>query len=210
MNRSLLTLAALLLTASTAVADRVVVFNSAEIWPEPRYMDMPGFGPMPLGYYILNKDDVEVEFEMDDEMENEHDAYYYRGKMNIYAVNQGIKMVSFTCRPTSLDATFTLLYQSNYNFTQGTLTGDENTTVFEFVDTYRDYVGLVGMADILAITVTLDEDVQSEVSEVADTHEIAQVRFFNAAGQEMSQPRGLTICVTTYTNGSTTVKKCMK
>ena len=40
MNRSLLTLAVLLLTASTAVADRVVVFNPAEIWPEPRYMDM--------------------------------------------------------------------------------------------------------------------------------------------------------------------------
>ena len=108
-----------LLVALTAVADRVVVFNAETDWPVSFDIETSGFGPMPTGYYIISKDDVEVEFQMDDEMENEHDAYYYRGKMNIYAVNHGIKLVSFSCRPTPPDASFTLLYQHNYT-TPGT------------------------------------------------------------------------------------------
>ena len=208
MNRILFTLAALFM-AVAAMADRVVVFNPADIWPEPVCMET-SFGPMPTGYYLITKDDVEVEFNIDEELENEHDAYYYRGKMNIYAVNHGIKMVSFTCRPTEEDASFTLLYQNNYNFTSCTLTGDEITTVFEFFDTFRDYVGFEGWADILSIAVTLDDDIDSRATEVAANPEIARVRYFNVAGQEMPNSRGLTICVTTYTDGSTTVEKCVK
>lgn len=207
-NRLVLSLAALMM-AVAAMADRVVVFNPADIWPEPVAMET-SFGPMPTGYYLIAKDDVEVEFQIDEELENEHDAYYYRGKMNIYAVNHGIKMVSFTCRPTQEDASFTLLYQHNYNYTQNTVTGNEITTVFEFFDTFRDYVGLEGWADILTIAVTLDDDIESEATEVATTLKIAQKRYFDVAGQEMPHPRGVTICVTTYTDGSTMVEKCLK
>ena len=39
---------------------------------------------------------------------------------------------------------------------------------------------------------------------------VANVRYFNAAGQEMSQPNGLTIVVTTYTDGTTNAAKVMK
>ena len=59
--------------AFTAVADRVVVFNPADFWPVPVTMET-GLGPMPLGYYTITLDDVEEEFEIDEEMENEHDA----------------------------------------------------------------------------------------------------------------------------------------
>lgn len=208
MNRLLITLAALFM-AVAAMADRVVVFNPADIWPEPVCMET-SFGPMPTGYYLITKDDVEVEFNIDEELENEHDAYYYRDKMNIYAVNHGIKMISFTCRPTEEDASFTLLYQNNYNYTSCTLTGDEITTVFEFFDTFREYVGFDGWADILSIVVTLDDDIDSRTTEVAANPEIARVRYFNVAGQEMPDPRGLTICVTTYTDGSTSVEKRVK
>ena len=211
MTRLILTLGALLMLASTAVADRVVVFNPADIWPEPVCIEMPGFGPMPLGYYLISKDDVEVEFEMDDEMENEHDAYYYRGKMNIWSPCYGIKSVTFSYPQTCVDASFSLLYASNYQYTQNTTVLDgENITVFEFFDTFRDYVGMEGMADIRTITVTLDDDESTQVTEEAVTREVARVRYFNAAGQEVTQPGGLTIVVTTYSDGSATVEKLVK
>ena len=195
--------------AFAAMADRVVVFNPADIWPEPVTMET-GFGPMPLGYYTITRDDVEVEFQIDEELENEHDAYYYRGKMNIYSPYYGIKMVSFTCRQAPEDASFTLLYEHNYNYTINTVGDDGLTTVFEFFDTYRDYVGLEGMADILTIAVTLDDEETTQVPEIADSPTVTRVRYFNLAGQELSQPRGLTIRLTTYSDGSTSVEKCVK
>ena len=214
MNRYLLTLAALLLTAAAAWADRVLVFNPAEIWPEPRYIDTPGFGPMPLGYYIISQDDVEVEFEMNDEMENEHDAYYYQGKMNIYSTRYGIKMVTFSYPKTSMEMPFTLLYAHNYQYTFTTTDidgqDDGNVTTLEFFDTYREYVGLEGKADIWTITVTLDDDGPTQVPEAVVTRSVARVQYFNLAGQEVTQPVGLTIRLTTYSDGTTSVDKCMK
>ena len=211
MTRLILTLGPLLMLAFTAVADRVVVFNPADTWPEPVCIEMPGFGPMPLGYYLISKDDVEVEFEMDDEMENEHDAYYYRGKMNIWSPRYGIKSVSFTYPQTFTDASFSLLYAGNYQYTQNTTALDgEYMTVFEFFDAFRDYVGLEGMADFLTITVTLDDDESTQVPEALERHEVVKIRYFNAAGQEVAQPNGLTVVVTTYSDGSVTVEKLVK
>ena len=54
------------------------------------------------------------------------------------------------------------------------------------------------------------------VSKVVDVEElmagktVASVRYFNAAGQEMQQANGLTIKVTTYTDGTTNVVKVVK
>ena len=39
---------------------------------------------------------------------------------------------------------------------------------------------------------------------------VAGVRYFNMAGQEMSEANGLTIVVTTYTDGTTSAVKVMK
>ena len=208
MCRLSFTLAALLM-AHIAVADRVVVFNPQDIWPEPVCMETD-FGPMPLGYYIITQDDVEIEFQIDEELENMHDAYYFRGKMNIYSNDCGIKKVSFCCLPTYPEASFTLLYESNYNYTQSTVTGDVNTMVFEFFDTFQEYVGLEGNADISAIAVNLDDDGSTSILEEVDTRAVEQVRYFNVEGQEMMQPRGLTIKLTTYADGTTSVEKCVK
>ena len=50
----------------------------------------------------------------------------------------------------------------------------------------------------------------SAVDEVNDGKTVASVRYFNAAGQEMSQPSGLTIQVTTYSDGTTSAAKVIK
>ena len=48
------------------------------------------------------------------------------------------------------------------------------------------------------------------VNEVATVKQVAGVRYFNLAGQEMTEANGLTIVVTTYTDGTTSAAKVMK
>ncbi len=43
-----------------------------------------------------------------------------------------------------------------------------------------------------------------------DGKEIADVRYYNLAGQQVTQPSGLTIQVTTYTTGTRTATKVIK
>ena len=48
------------------------------------------------------------------------------------------------------------------------------------------------------------------IDEMAAGKEVAGVRYFNLAGQEMQQANGLTIVVTTYTDGTTSAVKVVK
>ena len=50
----------------------------------------------------------------------------------------------------------------------------------------------------------------SAVNELVDGKTVAGVRYFNVAGQEMAQPEGLTIQVTTYSDGTTSAVKVIK
>ena len=48
------------------------------------------------------------------------------------------------------------------------------------------------------------------LDEFSADKDVAGVRYFNLAGQEMAQPNGMTIVVTTYTDGTRTSTKVMK
>ena len=48
------------------------------------------------------------------------------------------------------------------------------------------------------------------LSELTNGKTVSSVRYFNAAGQEMSEANGLTIVITTYTDGSTSAAKVVK
>lgn len=48
------------------------------------------------------------------------------------------------------------------------------------------------------------------INEMAADKQVAGVRYFNLAGQEMTEASGLTIVVTTYTDGTTSTAKVMK
>ena len=50
----------------------------------------------------------------------------------------------------------------------------------------------------------------SSVNELNAGKTVASVRYFNVAGQEMAQPSGMTIQVTTYTDGTTSAVKVVK
>ena len=48
------------------------------------------------------------------------------------------------------------------------------------------------------------------IDEISGEKAVAGVRYFNVAGQEMAQPEGMTIVVTTYTDGTTVATKVVK
>ena len=50
----------------------------------------------------------------------------------------------------------------------------------------------------------------SSINELNTGKTVASVRYFNVAGQEMAQPQGMTIQVTTYTDGTTSTTKVVK
>ena len=51
---------------------------------------------------------------------------------------------------------------------------------------------------------------QTDVDEVNAAKTVASVRYFNLAGQEMQEANGMTIVVTTYTDGTSNAVKVMK
>jgi chitodextrinase len=51
---------------------------------------------------------------------------------------------------------------------------------------------------------------RTAVNELNGQKAVAAVRYYNAIGQEMAQPSGMTIVVTTYSDGTTSAVKVMK
>jgi len=67
-----------------------------------------------------------------------------------------------------------------------------------------------GMEDSSHAGLIFTIDKYTGVNEVVEGKAVAGVRYFNVAGQEMAQPNGLTIMVTTYSDGSTVATKVVK
>ena len=67
--------------------------------------------------------------------------------------------------------------------------------------------GVRNASDIVYLEVF---DNPSSVNEVNAGKTVAGVRYYNMAGQEVAQPTGMTIQVTTYTDGTTSAVKVMK
>ena len=66
----------------------------------------------------------------------------------------------------------------------------------------KDWSESVGVRFVITPMTGLDE--------IAGEKAVAGVRYFNVAGQEMAQPEGMTIVVTTYTDGTTIATKVVK
>ena len=110
---------------------------------------------------------------------------------------------------------------------QATLMGEAaNTMSNPLYENENHYTVPVGYAYVLGIYVDPSEDdqlqdgtwyyvycaqgPQTDVDEVNAAKTVAGVRYFNLAGQEMQEANGMTIVVTTYTDGTTSAVKVMK
>ncbi len=67
--------------------------------------------------------------------------------------------------------------------------------------------GVTNKSDIVYLNVY---DHPSAVNELNDGKAVADVRYYNLSGQQIEQPSGLTIKVTTYSDGTTTATKVIK
>ena len=94
-----------------------------------------------------------------------------------------------------------------------------NPTAFPRLDTpYTVWVYATATNDAGEATSTVTEvvipakpvDPETGIDEMTAGKTIANVRYFNMAGQEMQEANGMTIIVTTYTDGTTSAVKVMK
>ena len=67
-----------------------------------------------------------------------------------------------------------------------------------------------GKAESSHVSCSFTVDQHTGLDELNGEKAVAGVRYFNVAGQEMAQPSGLTIVVTTYTDGTASAVKVMK
>ncbi|MBR5169582.1 MAG: DUF4465 domain-containing protein [Muribaculaceae bacterium] len=69
--------------------------------------------------------------------------------------------------------------------------------------------GVIMSSEAVEVTVT-KKQTPTGIDEMMGGKTVAGVRYFNMAGQEMQQAEGLTIVVTTYTDGTTSAVKVIK
>ena len=70
--------------------------------------------------------------------------------------------------------------------------------------------GEVLTSDPVVVNIPKKEDDPTSINEMMGGKTVASVRYFNVAGQEMQEANGMTIVVTTYTDGTTSTTKVVK
>ena len=132
-----------------------------------------------------------------------------------YAVTPGQHEVVVTLTPANDNQT--IMYRVIYTDANGNVTTSDwmeytdafNETVdghyrIEFYATEEGYLDSeVGVVEFYVTPTT-------GIDEIANGKTVAGVRYFNMAGQEMQEANGMTIVVTTYTDGTTSAVKVMK
>lgn len=75
------------------------------------------------------------------------------------------------------------------------------------IQVYYTVDGVKNASDIVYLEVF---DKPTSINEMNAEKAVAAVRYYNMAGQEMAQPSGMTIMVTTYTDGTSSTAKVIK
>ncbi|MDY6300285.1 MAG: choice-of-anchor J domain-containing protein [Bacteroidales bacterium] len=105
------------------------------------------------------------------------------------------------------------IYSSGYDF-HNSYVYFYRTNVEGFEPLFTDNIGIQVYYTVDGVTNASDivwlYDTHVAVDEVNAGKTVANVRYFNVAGQEMAQPEGMTIQVTTYTDGTKSAVKVVK
>ena len=112
-------------------------------------------------------------------------------------------------------------YGAEYDGCEAFLGDADQNPLYESNDTYYVYNGFSYVLGVHIITDAATGDVMGysayaavggtvDVDDMNAAKTVAGERYFNVAGQEIAQPEGLTIKVTTYTDGTTSTVKVVK
>ena len=150
--------------------------------------------PTDSGYWIVMDGDNPMEIDLDYPYEVWYSSMYELGEYH-FVIN-GREMGAFRPnQPTYLTGLCPLINGAN-NYT---LEGHGNKYTLTLIQEDENYyVKCVkgGGAD--------------DVTELAANKEVKAVRYYNPMGQQMSEPHGITIVVTEYTDGTTDTKKVLR
>ena len=149
--------------------------------------------PTDSGYWIV-MDGTPMEVDLDDPIEVWYGSMFELGEYHF--IIDGKEMGAFRPnQPTYLTGLCPLINGTN-NYTLEGHGNKYSLTLLQEGDSY--YVKCVkgGGAD--------------DVTEIVEERQIKAVRYYNPMGQQMSEPNGITIVVTEYTDGTTSSKKVIK
>ena len=150
--------------------------------------------PTDVGYWIVMDNSNPMEIDLDYPYEVWYGSMFELGEYH-FIVN-GKEMGAFRPQqPTYLTGLCPLINGTN-NYTLEGHGNKYSLTLLQEGDSY--YVKCVkgGGAD--------------DVTELAANKEVKAVRYYNHMGQQMSEPNGITIVVTEYTDGTTDTKKVLR
>ena len=132
-----------------------------------------------------------------------------------YKVTEGQHEVVVTITPANENQT--VYYRIIYTDNNGNVTTGAWTEYVDAIPVTQDghyrvefYATEEGYLDSETGAVEFYVTPETGISEIANGKTVAAVRYFNMAGQEMQEANGMTIVVTTYTDGTTSAVKVMK
>ena len=117
------------------------------------------------------------------------------------AADEVITEVPYSLYTNAVDfkSYFVYMYRTNAEGYEPLFTENIGIQVYYTID------GVTNASNIVWLYPT-----DTKVNELNAGKTVANVRYFNVAGQEMAQPEGMTIQVTTYTDGTTSAVKVVK
>ena len=200
---------------ATAQADEEALVGTSET----EYVEVPAaeVGPGPedphmVGYWLVmvqtdgTEEFVKLSLGANGDYITAYDVIYplYYNVGNFYFMIDGVAYGA------AEDATYAELGDSMLN----PLTADNTNTYF----VYNGYSYSIGVhlvidqntLEVVGYTAYVAKGGPVSVDELVNGKTVAGVRYYNLAGQEMQEANGMTIVVTTYTDGTTSAVKVMK
>ena len=155
------------------------------------------------GNIMLNPENLSYSIFVDNG--NGAEKFIFPAAVYYYDIDEDIDEVPYEIYSSGYDfyADHTYFYRTNAEGYEPLFT--ENIGIQVYYDVPTVSIREKNASDIVWL---YDTDVA--VKEVNAGKTVANVRFFNLAGQEMAQPEGLTIKVTTYTDGTSSAVKVVK
>jgi hypothetical protein len=101
-----------------------------------------------------------------------------------------------------------LVYDGAYSYVRGD--ADYTVEVHAYTTEGATYQQSATTTYIVVVPKKEQPQPPTSIDELINGQNVAGVRYFNMAGQEMSQANGMTIVVVTYTDGTTSTVKVMK
>jgi hypothetical protein len=150
--------------------------------------------PEKLSYSIFLDDDQLFTFP--------YDTYYYN--FDQFEITEDLTEIPYDLATSGYDFNqgYVYFYRTNAEGYEPFFTWRIGMQVYYTVDRERNASDIVYLEVFPRPT--------DAVNEINAGKTVANVRYFNVAGQEMAQPEGMTIAVTTYTDGTTSAVKVVK